>query len=208
MKSPFRDRVLLIAFLIILVAFGVLAGRKIFISRSPVAAPAPSGPQQPPRQLREVILYFGALDGGRLVPEAREIECLGEIDCVRETVQALVDGPVTALAPVIPSHTVVRGVEVEGGTAVVNLSREVIADHPGGSLSELFTIYGLANTLAANFPHIRQVRLLVEGEAVETLKGHVGLLEPVQADFRYGRPPEGAADVEAPASGPVQEEER
>ncbi len=67
------------------------------------------------------------------------------------------------------------------------------AAHPGGSISELFTVYGLANTLAVNFPHVRQVRILIEGEAVESLKGHVGLRDAVKADFRYSRPAEEAA---------------
>lgn len=187
MKSPFRDRLLLLAFLVILLAFGALAARKFFLSRPPVAPP-PSPVQEAPKQLRDVVLYFSASDGSRLVPEGREIECLEEIDCVRETVQALVDGPVGDLVPVIPSHAVVRDIRIAEGTATVDFSRELVADHPGGSLSELFTVYGLADTLASNFRNIRQVRILVEGEPVETLKGHVALKEPVPADFSYARP--------------------
>lgn len=191
MKSPYKDRLLLLAFLVILIAFGLLVGRKYLVSRPP-AQPVATVPAPEEGQVREVVLYFGAPEGTHLVPEAREVgDCLEEANCVRETVQALINGPVGDRIPIIPSHAILREVSLEDGTAVLNFSRDLVAGHPGGSISELLTIYGLADTLAVNFPHIRQVRILIEGEAVETLKGHLGLREPVKADFRYTRPPEG-----------------
>jgi hypothetical protein len=187
-----KDRLLLWAFLIILVAFGILVARKYLATTPETPLPPPQG-QQEQKQLREVILYFGAPDGTHLVPEAREIEdCLDETECIEGTVQALVNGPVGDLVPILPSHTVVRGVTVEDTTAVVDFSSDLISGHPGGSLSELLTVYGLADTLAADFPHIRQVRILVDGQAVDTLKGHMDLRQPISADFSFTHPPEGA----------------
>jgi hypothetical protein len=107
-------------------------------------------------------------------------------------VQALVNGPVSDLLPVLPAQAVVRGVAVDGGTAVIDFSSDLVSAHPGGSSSELLTIYSLANSLAANFPHIRQLRILVDGEPVESLKGHVDLSRPVQSDFSFSRPPDEA----------------
>ena len=74
---------------------------------------------------------------------------------------------------------------------------------PGGSLPELLTIYGLADTIAENFPHLRQVRILVEGEPVATLKGHVDLREAVKADFSFTHPPEGSPQAEAVPADPA-----
>jgi len=59
--------------------------------------------------------------------------------------------------------------------------------HPGGSASELLTVYALANTIAANFPDYNQVRIWIEGQAQETLKGHLDLTRPIAADFGYCR---------------------
>jgi hypothetical protein len=67
----------------------------------------------------------------------------------------------------------------------------------------LLTVYGVANTLAVNFPHLRQVRFLVAGQDVETLRGHVDLRAPVPADFRYGRPPLRSGDDERGLSAPA-----
>lgn len=193
--TSWRRRLVLLAFLFILVVFGLLVARKFLPTPSP--APVPATTLSEPKQLREVVLYFGSPDGSFLVAEARQIEdCLEEADCLRATVQSLVDGPVTDLVAVLPSHAQVRGVTASGGTATIDFSADLVSGHPGGSVSELLTVYSLADTLAENFPHLRQVRILVEGEPAETLKGHVDLREPVKADFSFTHPPEGSAKAE------------
>jgi len=195
--TSWRRRLVLLAFLFILLAFGLLVARK-FLS-TPSTAPVPTTELSEPAQLRDVVLYFGSPDGSFLVAEGRQIaDCLNEEDCLRGTVQALVDGPVTDLVAVIPSHAQIRSVTSSAGAVTADFSRELVSGHPGGSVSELLTIYGLANTLAENFPHLRQVRILVEGAPLETLKGHVDLREPVKADFSFTNPPEGSVQ-EKPA---------
>ncbi len=207
---PLKDRLLLVAFLVVLVVFGSLVARKYWLSRPGETVPEPVSVVEAPRELREIMLYFGAPDGAGLMVEAREIEdCLTEEECLLATVQALVNGPIGDLLPIFPSHTVVRQVAVEGTVATVDFSRDLIRGHPGGSQSELLTAYGLANTLAVNFPHIRQALILVEGETVVTLKGHVDLREPVAADFSFGRQYEQEGkSLEPPLEVPAQEYEQ
>ncbi|MDO3377479.1 GerMN domain-containing protein [Geoalkalibacter halelectricus] len=140
--------------------------------------------------VREIILYFADSQGEFLIAEQREIaDCPDNEQCVRAVVEALIKGAHTDLIPVLPPQTRVLGVVFEDETVTVDFSRDLVTRHPGGSVSELLTVYGLANTLAVNFPHLRQVRILIAGQAVESLKGHVDLRAPVPADFRYGRPP-------------------
>jgi spore germination protein GerM len=188
MKSTQRKGPLLLtASIVVLLVFGALLGRSFLL---PASKTLPPPTVEEPRPTREVLLYFSAPDGSHLITETREIDfCPNEDDCLQATVQALISGPIGPLLPILPRQTVVRGVRVEQATATVDLSRALIGNHPGGSLSELFTVYGLANTLVVNFPHIRQVKLLVEGQALDTLKGHVGLREPLPADFSLARPP-------------------
>lgn len=198
-----KDRYVLWAFLVVLVVFGALVVRKYLATTPESSVPAPQG-QQAPKQLRQVLLYFGAPEGTYLAPEAREIEdCLEETDCIEGTVQALINGPVGDLVPILPPQTALRNVAVQGSTAVLDFSPELISAHPGGSLSELLTVYGLADTLSANFPHIREVRILVDGQPVDTLKGHVDLRRPIPADFSFTHPPSDASPkgVQAPAGG-------
>jgi len=184
------QRVVLIAFLLVLGVFGGLLARKYFIS-TPARQIKTVAPSAQPAVLREVLLYFGTSDGVRLEAEAREIEdCLTDEDCLTATLRALLDGPLGDLVPVVPAHTLVRSVQVDDDLVRLDLSREFIAAHPGGSHAELLTVYAIADTLAVNFPYVRQVLFLVEGESVDSFKGHVDLRNPVTVDFQYVRPDE------------------
>ena len=167
------------AFLLVLVIFGGLFLRHFLVK--PATPPVPAESQ---RQLRTLTLYFAAADGSGLVAEGRETaDCLVEADCLRATVQALLDGPVGDLTPVFPPQTVLRGIAVTGSEVRIDFDHALVDNHPGGSWGELLTIHALADTLAEHFPHLRQVRILVEGVALETLKGHVDLRRPLSPDF-------------------------
>jgi spore germination protein GerM len=148
-------------------------------------------PQPPPSVVetsavttREVILYFASVDGQSLVAETRDIaECQQDEDCLRDTVRALIAGSQGEFAAILPAQVALNDVSVEGSLVNVDFSQELISAHPGGTQSELLTIYGLADTLAVNFPHLRQMRVLVDGAPVATLKGHVDLRQPINPDF-------------------------
>ena len=180
-----QDRRLIFgAFVALMLVFGLLLLR-MFLNTTPSTPQSPVV-EQPPRQLREVTLYFASNDGTRLVAEGREIvDCLDENDCLKATVQALINGPVTDLAPVLPPQTVLHSLSASESTLNVDFGNGLIAGHPGGTQSELLTVYALVDTLVVNFPHLRQVRFLVDGQSIETIKGHVDLRQPVAADFTW-----------------------
>lgn len=181
MTKKWKERLILPAFLLILLVFGLLAvlqHRQQAPEAQPTAEPAPL-----PR--REVVLYFIAADGRQLSAERRDLPgCADERLCLTETVTALLQGPRTAeLLPLFSPQAALRSVAVEGATAQIDLSRAAQQEHPGGSRSELLSLVGLANTVVANAPGLRDVRLLIEGQAVQTLKGHLDLRQPLPADF-------------------------
>jgi spore germination protein GerM len=207
MKRSAGTKWILLAFLILLMVFGGLVVRKYWLRSAPPVTQAPS-PVETPHQAREVILYFASEDGNRLVPEVRELNgCQDQEDCIRATIQALIHGPVGNLVPVLPAHTILLSLTEEGGTAVADFNADLQKGHPGGSMSELLTVYSLVDTLASNYPHIRQLKILVEGSEVETLKGHVDLRRPVQADFSLVRRQPADTPGGEPAPGTIIEQE-
>jgi len=196
-----KDRILLSVFVIILLAFGLLLARKYVLTQAPEEPVVTEQQPPPPASLREIQLYFTVPDAPFLEAEGREIEdCQVEEECLRNTIQELIEGPVGDLAPIMPRQTVLRRLTIEGDLVVVDFSQDFVNGHPGGSLSELMTVYGLVDSLAVNYPYVRQLRILVEGEPLETIKGHVDLRSPVSADFRYTRSAEPAGSLPIPIS--------
>ena len=178
------NRLLLIVAAVIVLALGALVLRN-YLASPPTPVPQPVEVEEP-KVMREIMLYFAAPSADYLLPETREIEdCQQEEDCLRDTMQALIDGPATSSLAVLPAQTVLRDIRVEGSLATVDFSADLVSLHPGGSFSELMTVYGVTNTLAANFPYIRQVQFLIEGQRRESIRGHVGIAEPVTVDFRF-----------------------
>lgn len=197
-------RLLLLALAALLLVGGGLLLRAL-LSPPPAPKPAPPVAQAPPRT-HEVILYFGAADGTHLVAESRQIpDCEEEQQCLQSTLQALLTGPAAGAGdPVLPPGTALRGIHQDDqGLATVDFSNELVAGHPGGSMSELLSVYSVIDTLAVNFPYLRRVRFLVEGQPVATIKGHVDLRQPLAPDFSLTRPPageEGVSSAPAPAA--------
>ncbi|MEE4254608.1 MAG: GerMN domain-containing protein [Desulfuromusa sp.] len=140
--------------------------------------------------VREIQLYFAEPGGTFLVPEAYEIPaCEDDSDCIHNLLLGLISGSSKSNLPVLPKETQILAVDVENDLVRVNFSRHLVDFHPGGSLTELLSIYSLANSLNENFPYLRQLQILVEGEVRQTLKGHARIDQPIYADFRYSEPP-------------------
>ncbi len=139
---------------------------------------------------REIQLYFADPSGSFLVAEAYEIPgCDDDQDCILSLLNGLINGSQQGNFPVLPKETKVLDLEVENDLARVNFSKQLADLHPGGSLAELLSIYSLANSLNENFPYVRQLQILIEGEVRQTLKGHARIDQPIYANFNFSKPP-------------------
>lgn len=131
---------------------------------------------------RSIDLVFPDEDDGFTV-ETREV--LGAEfleDEVRRTVEELIRGSTDGVHP-LPESTRVLDVFFDGdGEIVLNLSDELRKDHPGGSEAETATLRCLAGTLAANFPVVQRLRILIDGEAPVTLAGHIDLAGAIEVE--------------------------
>ncbi len=120
-----------------------------------------------------VSLYFASPDGTGLVEEQRNIAKVEGI--ARETINELVMGPAPAsgLLPTIPEGTALVDINIkEDGLCRVDFSSELVNNHLGGSTEETLTVYSIVNTLT-QFPTVNEVQIMVDGQFVETLAGHV-----------------------------------
>ena len=88
----------------------------------------------------------------------------------------------------IPAGTTMRALFLTGrGEAYVDLSREVVSGHAGGSLGEALTVFTIVNALTVNLPTVSAVQILVDGKAVDTLAGHIDLRHPLERSLKWVR---------------------
>ncbi|MGZ6248942.1 MAG: GerMN domain-containing protein [Syntrophales bacterium] len=132
------------------------------------------------REKQEVVLYFSDANERFLVPEKRYIpKEENEQARAKELVKALLEGSKTKLVRTFPEGVGLDNVRIDDKqTAYVSFDKNLIKQHPGGSTSEMATIYSLTNTLIRNINSIKRVQLLIDGKEVESIKGHIDTRQP------------------------------
>ncbi|HHV62173.1 MAG TPA: GerMN domain-containing protein [Firmicutes bacterium] len=141
---------------------------------------------------KKVVLYFAQSTPTEfyLGTETRDIEGMGAGLPViaRRALEELVRGPSprSKLERLLPSETRVLGVSIKDHTAYADFSREIQTRFPGGSRTEELMVYSIVNTLT-QFPEIKSVQILVEGKKIDTIGGHIGIMQPLTRDERLVR---------------------
>jgi len=132
-----------------------------------------------------VGLYFSDKDAKYLVKEEHQILKLGDrLSEAKAVLNELIKGPNSKdLSPTIPKDTQLREVYFHENTAYVDFSTELIKNHPGGSSAEIHTVFSIVNTLTFNFPKIKYVQILVEGQEVDTIAGHLDTSLPFKENL-------------------------
>ena len=119
----------------------------------------------------------------------------------RHIVERQLEPPEPPLFSPFPDGTALRTIYLTpDGDAFVDLSRHASEGHPGGSLDELFTVYALVNALALNVDAINAVQILIEGQEVDTLTGHVDLRRPLGLNLNWVAPEDAAVELAAGGS--------
>ena len=63
------------------------------------------------------------------------------------------------------------------GTAIADFSEALATSIPSGIQSEQLALDSITKTLEANVPQVRRLKILIHGQEVETLAGHLDLSE-------------------------------
>ena len=130
---------------------------------------------------REVTLYFGSNDGSSLLAEYRQIGSSNRaLDNVRRVIEELISGPGEGAVPTLPSSARLRGVFIHDKTAYIDFSEDIVKDFSGGTAAEYMLVASLVQTVCANFDEVESVRVLVDGEEVDTIGGHLLISRPLR----------------------------
>jgi spore germination protein GerM len=152
------------------------------------ADPAAAAVESAGRKINATLFYV-AEDGTELVPQSREVP-LGATpaDQAREIVNAQLQPAPAGMLSAIPAGTTVRAVYVTAKSeAFVDLSREIMTGHPGGSLNETLTVFAIVNAVTVNLPDVAGVQILIDGKETDTLAGHIDLRHPLGRSLKWVR---------------------
>lgn len=95
----------------------------------------------------------------------------------KQVIQALIASPPTPAQRTLPADvTLLAFYVLPDGTAIADFSDALSAETPSGILSEELTVNSIAQTLATNVPSLRRLKILMHGQEVEALAGHVDLI--------------------------------
>ena len=180
-----------IAAVAVVFAIGVMTGLSRLLSRPAPGLPADAAAVPPPAPAAEApavpkikaTLFFVSEDGLHLVPTEREVPLAeGAMAQARSILEAqLAAEPPAPLATAIPKGSTLRGVFVSDREAVfVDLDPAIRSANLGGSMSELMTVYTIVNAVLTNLPNQKEVQILIGGQEVDTLSGHVDLRRPLR----------------------------
>jgi len=130
------------------------------------------------------LLYFPSLNDRKLVAERRPVKWASSAsDRVRQILLALAEGSPQGLGRPLAASTNIRAVFLTSeGTAYVDLSNDVLSSINPGIESESLSIYSIVNSITANIPSVKRVKILIQGQEVETLEGHADLTEAIVPD--------------------------
>jgi hypothetical protein len=127
----------------------------------------------------------------------------------KQVLNTLLAGPVDAELRTLPPDAVLLAFYLlPNGTAIADFSEALATATPSGIQSEQLAVDSITRTLEANVPKVQRLKILIHGQEVETLAGHLDLtgtflvntkgvpVAPVAAAPATGKP----APVAAPTS--------
>jgi spore germination protein GerM len=156
-------------------------------TRPGATATAPgSGSASDARRISATLFYITPA-GDALVPVEQDVPyAAAPADQARRIVERQLAAAPAGQTSAIPAGTTLRALFLTSrGEAYVDVSKEIVTGHPGGSLHEALTIYAIVNALTVNLPDISSVQVLVDGHEVDTLVGHLDLRHPLRRGTRW-----------------------
>jgi hypothetical protein len=94
----------------------------------------------------------------------------------KQVLNTLLAGPVdTEIRTLPPDAALLEFYLLPDGTGIADFSEALATSTPSGIASEQLAVESIARTLEANVPQVKRLKILIHGQEVETLAGHLDL---------------------------------
>ena len=118
----------------------------------------------------------------------------------KQILNTLLAGPVDPEARTLPPDAALLAFYIlPDGTAIADFSEALANSIPSGIESEQLAVDSITRTLAANIPQAKQLKILIHGQEVDTLAGHLDLTQPFDVTLEgMSEPRSGVSIITAP----------
>jgi spore germination protein GerM len=146
--------------------------------------PAPAAVEA--RKIKARLFFVDEAGTGLTSVEQEVLYGEGTIEQARRIVEAQLSAAPEPHVSAIPQGTRLRRVFfTKAGDMYVDVSPELRQNHPGGTTSEILTVYAIVSALTSNLPAVTGVQILIDGKEVDTLAGHLDLRRPIEQDLKW-----------------------
>jgi len=137
-------------------------------------APSPTDPV-----VKVKMFWTSAEDESALAPVAIQLALSKDpVLRAKQVLNTLLAGPVESdLRTLPPDAALLAFYLLPDGTAVADFSEALATSSPSGVQSEQLAVDSIARTLEANVPQVKRLKILIHGQELDTLAGHVDLTQ-------------------------------
>ena len=177
-------------------------------ARRELAQPIPINPGDP--RVKAKLFWISDEDNSTLMPAVVELPLSNDpVLRSKQVLNTLLAGPVDAELRTLPPDAVLLAFYIlRDGTAIADFSEALATSTPSGIASEQMAVDSMARTLEANVPQVKRLKILIHGQEVETLAGHVDLTGTFVVNTKLAQTPTNptaalAASVMLPVAAPL-----
>ena len=171
-------------------------------ARRELTQAVPINPGEP--RVKAKLFWASGNGDGALVDSTVELP-LSDDPVLRskQVLNTLLAGPVDAELRTLPPDAVLLAFYLlPNGTAIADFSEALATATPSGIQSEQLAVDSLTRTLEANVPRVQRLKILIHGQEMETLAGHLDLTGTFLVNTRGTLVAPSPAAVSAPATAP------
>ena len=174
-------------------------------ARRELIQPIPVNPSDP--RVKAKLFWASDTDESTLAPVVVELTLSNDpVLRSKQVLNTLLAGPVDAELRTLPPDAVLLAFYIlPDGTAIADFSEALATSTPSGIVSEQLAVNSMARTLEANVPQVQRLKILIHGQEVETLAGHLDLTGSfvVNTKAAQNSPSPAPAAARVPAAVPL-----
>lgn len=157
-------------------------------ARRELTQPAPVNTSDPVVKVR--MFWASGQDESSLSPVSVDLALSPDpVLRAKQALNTLLAGPVDSdLRTLPPDAALLAFYLLPDGTAIADFSEALATSTPSGIQSEQLAVDSLARTLEANVPQVRRLKILIHGQEVETLAGHLDLTQMFVVNTKATQP--------------------